>query len=328
MPVERPIYTALPGLAAHLPCADFAALPTPLQVREFAGRALLIKRDDLSHPGYGGNKVRKLEFILAAAQQAGQRKLVTFGATGTHHGLATALFCRDLGLRCELLLFDQPDSEHVRANRSRLLQAGADCVDCGSLVNTLRRFYVHPGRLRRDTLFLFAGGSGVHGTLAFVNAALEFAAQLQQQSQPAPERLYVACSSGSTLAGLTLGMALAGLDTQVIGVQVADSRLGPLPACTAGTVKQLADKTLRWLERRGVAWPVSPVEITLNQAFLGPGYGYATREGELARQAFEQQMGIPLDGTYTAKAFAAVLADEQPGSCAYWHTLSSVSGST
>ncbi len=324
MNVFRPIDNALPGIAAHLPCAGFAALPTPVQTARVDDRQIWVKRDDLSHPEYGGNKVRKLEFILAAAQRAGQQRVVTFGATGTHHGLATALFCRQLGLECEVLLFDQPDSPHVRENRARLQDSGAICTPCGSLARTVLRFYLHPRRLRRDTLFLFAGGSGEIGTLAFVNAALELADQVAEGEAVQPSRIYCATSSGSTLAGLTLGVALLGWDTRVIGVQVADAKLGPFDACTTGSVDALMRRTLRWLEQRGVVWPAACPEVILDDSWLGAGYGHPTRAAEQAARVFEESLGVPLDLTYTAKAFAALRADTAPGEVLYWHTLSSV----
>lgn len=320
----RPIDTAVPGIAAHLPRAGFARLPTPLQAIEVDGRKVWVKRDDLSHPEYGGNKVRKLEFILAAAKQAGQHRVTTFGATGTHHGLATALLCRKLGLECEVLLFDQPDSVHVRANYARLEASGAICTPCGSLARTVMRFYLHPRRLRRDTMFLFAGGSGPIGTLAFVNALLELAEQVEAGQAPRPQRIYCATSSGSTLAGLTLGVALLGWDTRVIGVQVADSKLGPFDACTAASIEALMQRTQRWLHKRAIDWPTPLPAAMLDGRWLGAGYGEPTVEAQSAAEVFEQALGIPLDLTYTAKAFAALRADTAPGEVLYWHTLSSV----
>lgn len=321
---ERPLYAVYPALQRHLPCAGFAQLPTPVQQHTFSGRPVWIKRDDLTHSLYGGNKVRKLEFILAAAKAAGQRRVVTFGATGTHHGLATALFCRELGLDCELLLFEQEETEHVHANRKALAAAGADCVECGSLGNTVRRFYLHPRRLRGDTLFLFAGGSGVAGTLAFVNAALELKQQIEAGEACMPDRLYVACSSGSTLAGLTLGAAIAELSCEVIGVQVADSHLGPFQACTEDTVSALIRKTMRWLNKHQAPCTLPCPGVRLESRFLGAGYGFPAAGGASAATQFQQAVAVPLDETYTAKAFAGLLADDSDGALMYWHTLSSV----
>lgn len=323
----RPIYQALPGLEAHLPCAGFAQLPTPVEAHRFDGQRVWVKRDDLSHPIYGGNKVRKLELILAAAQADGKDQLITFGATGTHHGLATAIFCRQLGLGCEVLLFDQPDSPHVQHNLSRLEQEGARRVFCGSLANTLRRYYLHPARLRRGSQFLFAGGSNELGVLAFINAALELKAQIDAGECPVPARIYCPVGSGSTIAGLTLGMALAELPTEVIGVRVADSHVGPIPACTVGSIAQLMARTVRWLGRRHIDWPAGVPQPRLDERWIGAGYGHPTVDAEAAVVAFESELGVPLDLTYTAKTFAAVRdaagSDASGGPLLYWHTLSS-----
>lgn len=322
--VNPPIFDLWPQLIERVPYRRLGCLPTPLHSWEFAGRPVLVKRDDLSGQLYGGNKLRKLEFILARALAQGHRRVVSFGATGTHHGLATVLYCRELGLDCELLLFPQPPSEAVQRNRQALQQAGAQCHDFPSLAAVLRRFYLHPRRWRRDTLFLFAGGSGVEGTLAFINAGLEWAAQLRASDTPPPERLYLACSSGSTLAGLTLGCQLAGLGTQVIGVRVIAPRLGPFAACTPGSVQALMRQTRRFLRRQGVSWRGPLPAVQLNGDFLGGGYGEATPQAQAAAAQFAQHTGIALDPTYTAKAFAAVLADREPGRLAFWNTLSSV----
>ncbi len=321
----HPIYAALPGLAEHLPCAGFAVLPTPVQAGAVDGKSLWIKRDDLSHPEYGGNKVRKLEFILAQARADGRRRVVSFGATGTHHGLATAIFCRKLQLECELLLFDQPETPQVRENVRRLMAEGAQLRHCHSLARTIMRYGLHPGRLRRDTLFLFAGGSNELGVLAFINAALELAEQIRAGALPAPGRIYCPLGSGSTLAGLTLGVALAGLDCEVVGVRVADARLGPFPACTEATVAALMQRCLRWLEHRGISWPARVPAPRIDHRWIGAGYGHATAAGEAAARAFESAVGVPLDPTYTAKTFAAVQAAlaEEAKALLYWHTLSS-----
>lgn len=320
-PARLLLHEVLPGLEAELPSAGLAMLPTPVTEVRVDGRALWIKRDDLSNPRYGGNKVRKLDLILAAARHDGCHRIVTFGATGTHHGLATALFCQELGLDCEVLLFDQPDSTHVRDNLRRLGEAGARRIHCGSLSMTLLRYALHPGRLRRDNAFVFAGGSDPRGTLAFVNAALELAAQVRAGICPAPSRIYCALGSGSTLAGLTLGVALAGLPSQVIGVRVADARLGPFEACSENTVAALMHKTVRWLARRQVDWPAGQPAPCIDHDWIGAGYGHASAAATHAIEVFRRDAGLTLDATYTAKTAAAVLADQRPGPVLYWHTL-------
>lgn len=320
----RPLFQVFPSLEGVLANNGFAHLPTPVEQHVFAGKPIYLKRDDLSHSTYGGNKVRKLELILPEAQRKGAKRVVTFGATGTHHGLATAAFCKQMGLQCELLLFDQPLTEAVQSNIRMLSAQGADLKHCGSLANTLRRFYLHPGRLSRDNYFLFAGGSNVLGVLAFINAALELQQQIAAGECELPERIYCPASSNATLAGLTLGMALAGLPTKVIGVRVAPAKVGPFDSCTVKAVRGLMQQTVKWLQKHGADWTVAVPAPSIADDWYGAGYGHVYEAAESAAKLFEDTVGVPLDLTYTAKCFAAVLADQEAGSVMYWHTLSSM----
>ncbi|CAN0334612.1 unnamed protein product, partial [Chrysoparadoxa australica] len=105
MTSTRPLFDAYPQLKDALPWQQLADLPTPVAPLAGVGANAWIKRDDLSHAVYGGNKIRKLEFILAEVMAQGREHVVTFGATGTNHGVATAMLCQQLGLRCTVLLF-------------------------------------------------------------------------------------------------------------------------------------------------------------------------------------------------------------------------------
>ncbi len=320
----RPLFQSFPELESAVANAGFAHLPTPVELHSFSGKAIYVKRDDLTHSSYGGNKVRKLELILPQAQRAGARRVVTFGATGTHHGLATAVFCRQIGLQCEVLLFDQPVTEAVQDNIRMLAAQGAELKHCGSLANTLRRFYLHPGRLQRRNYFLFAGGSNVLGVLAFINAALELKQQVDAGACEPPERIYCPASSNATLAGLTLGIALAGLPTQVIGVRVGPAKVGPFDSCTVKSVRALMQKTVRWLQRQGAEWTVPVPSPHVSDDWYGDGYGHQYAAAEAAAELFSETTELPLDPTYTAKCFAAVLADRSDGPIMYWHTLNSM----
>lgn len=319
----RPLLRDYPALAEQVPHRGFADLPTPVERLTLADNGW-IKRDDLSHPLYGGNKIRKLEFIIAEALDQGKKRIVTFGATGTNHGVATALLCREAGLECTVFLFDQPVTDTVRRNL-RLMQAlGADLQYRGSLARTVAAFYLSPLRLRGDSYFLFAGGSNVAGTLGFVNAALELRDQINAGDVPRPEKIVCPVGSSATLAGLTIGMALADLPVRVEGVRVAPSHLGPFPACTPGTVRALMRQTRRFLER-SLQEPLPAIpEPVLLEDYFGEGYGVATEEGDKAMKRFAGQ-GITLEPTYTAKAGAAFLdaIEETRGPVLYWHTYNS-----
>lgn len=320
----RPLFQRFPNLHQHLAENGFAQLPTPVEQYDFDGQSVWVKRDDLSHSAYGGNKVRKLELILPEVQRLGAERVVTFGATGTHHGLATAVFCKQQGLGCDLLLFDQPVTALVQENIQLLAAQGTTLHHCGSLANTLRRFYLHPGRLSKRNYFLFAGGSNVLGVLAFINAALELKQQVDRGECAAPASIYCPASSNATLAGLTMGMALAGLDCQVIGVRVAPAKVGPFDSCTPKAVRSLMQKTVKWLQQKEIEWPVAVPSPTIVDDWYGAGYGHPTEAAAQAATLFENTVGVPLDPTYTAKCFAAVRAAKQSGPILYWHTLNSM----
>lgn len=325
---ERPLFKHYPQLREALPFADYAQLPTPVGALAGldggAGHAW-IKRDDLTRCDYGGNKIRKLEFVLGELRARGADHVYTFGATGTNAGLATALMCRQEGLACTVFLFDQPDSPTVRRNYAALQASGARLVHCHSLLRTVLAYYLRPARLSTRSYFLYAGCSNPVATFGYVNAGFELAEQIAAGDCPEPEQIYVAASSSGTLAGLTLGCALAGLKSQVVGIRVAQSKLGPFDACTAQVAeKQLAqalDVLARHIpELRGF----NPPPIVLRDEWYGPGYGAPTPEAEQAITRFGEQ-DIPLERTYTGKSAAAFLEalDKGEGPILFWNTYNS-----
>lgn len=324
--MSLPIYQRLPGLEAVLPSLGLAQLPTPVEPLAINGQTLLIKRDDLSNPLYGGNKARKLDLILAAAQARGTRRIVTFGGLGTHHGLATALFCAKLGLECEVLLFDQPITPAVQEGLRLLAGSGATLRHTGSLARTLATFYLDPRYRRSGVERLFAGGSNHLGVLAFVNAALELQDQIAAGDCPRPAAVYCPVGSQSTFAGLCLGMALTENPIPVVGVRVADAKLGPFAACEESTVTALMRRTLRWLKGQGVHWPAGIPQPVMEHQWIGGGYGHPTEAAQKASEVFAQVGAPELDPTYTAKTAAAVLAamrQNPQNRYLYWHTLNS-----
>ncbi len=309
---QTPLYAAYPSVERTLPRVSLCRLPTPLDraekiERELGTGPLYIKRDDQSAPEYGGNKARKLEFLLGRAQERGVSRVMTFGGLGTNHGFATAFYAGRLGLACELVLVHQPVSDAVR-RRLRLHQAaGARLFYGGNVAGTaliaLARLARHP-----RSFVIPVGGSNAWGTLGFVNAGLELASQIGTGLVPEPARIYVACGSGGTASGLALGLALSGVRTRVVAVLVNDI-LPPSPA----SLLRLARRTQAVLRRAGAAIEDAARELRIEfeAGFVGPGYGHPTSEGAAALRAAEQLEGLRLDGTYTSKAFAALLERER-----------------
>jgi D-cysteine desulfhydrase len=180
-------------------------------------------------------------------------------------------------------------------------------------------------RRLRPPYFLPVGGSSPLGTVGYVDAALELAEQVEAGEVSAPKQVVVALGSGGTAAGLTLGFALAGLDTRVVAVQVNDRT--PLDA---RRVLRLADRTRRLLERRGAELPpvsLAPARIRVETRWLGRGYGHRTEAAERAIELARQEQ-LELEPVYTGKAMAAALdllaQGELEGPTLYWHTYNGI----
>ena len=325
--MQRPLINAYPELKKQLPFLALATLPTELAPLNKINANLWIKNDGKSGELYGGNKVRKLEFILGKIKHQGRKNLITFGAIGTNHGVAIALYCQQQGIECTVLLFDQPLSKTVQQNLRTMHLAGATLIHCGSLWRTVLRFYSSQRLRTPQSVFLFAGGSSIEGCIAFVNAAFELKQQVDAGLMPCPDFIVCAVGSAGTIAGLNLGCTLAGLPTRVIGVRVAPSHLGIIPSCTTKTIGRLRNKTYRHLRKLSPSIPQLTLQkIELLDQYYGAGYGVETDMGAHASKMFSSE-NIQLEKTYTAKAAAAALElcqQEPKKTILYWHTYNSV----
>jgi D-cysteine desulfhydrase len=328
-----PLFAAFPSLAGSVQPERLCELPTPVQPLPRIAANAFIKRDDLTHAEYGGNKLRKLEFIAAELRARRVRRVYTFGATGTNAGVAAAMVCRGLGIDCTVFTFEQPPSATVDKNQALMRHYGARLLHIGPLWATALCWYAHPRRLDPRSYFLFAGCSNPVATFAYVNAAFELRAQIERGECPAPAEIVVAAGSAATLAGLTLGCALAGLQaadgtpTRVIGVRVAPAKVGPFDACTAEVVhammRSAQQRLLRLHPERGASLAVLPA-VDLRDDWYGPGYGDSTTETDTAI-AVAAQSGIALEQTYSGKAFAAFRTrlTAVAGPVLFWNTYSS-----
>lgn len=306
-----PLFEHFAEIEQQLHPQQFACLPTPVTAIEklgtldLAGRAW-IKQDDLTHPQYGGNKIRKLDFVLADIKAKNKNHVITFGATGTNAGVATAMMCHRNGLKCSVYLFDQPLTQTVKDNLALMQAYGAELIYCGSLLKTVLSFYTSRYRLSSKSYFLWAGCSNPVATFAYINAAFEIKQQIDAKELPLPENIFVPVGSCSTLAGLTLGAQLSGLNTKIIGIRVAPSHLGPFPACTAGEVNKVIRQAVKQMQSWGVEALTDIPKCHFSNDFYGDGYGVPSPESEEAMSLF-QQANIKLENTYSAKAAAAFL---------------------
>ncbi len=293
----------------------------PTAVEHLAGLStptcdLWVKRDDQTHPGYGGNKVRKLEHLVAEAQRRGARRIVTIGAAGSHHVLATTLHAGRAGLGVAAILMHQPWSAHAAANLRAGLALGLEAHPASGMADLLRVL----ARIRREGDWVVPpGGSNIVGTCGYVDGARELAAQIRAGACPEPEVIVVALGSGGTAAGLLAGVVAEGLATRVLAVRIVGKALAGGARTTALAI---AAARRSGLDAGSIA---IARRLEVDGSWLGRGYGWPTQSGDEAT-ARAGEAGLALDPTYTAKTFAAALALVERGAARrvlYWHTLSS-----
>ena len=300
------LYDIYPNLE-KIPWVNLAPLKTPVKelknLEDSVGfNNIWIKRDDLSSPIYGGNKVRKLEFLLADALEKDASEIMTTGGIGSNHCVATAAFSKKLGRQSISAVVDQPITEHVKKNLLLELYFGAKLIYAHSWNELRPKVYwyrfIHP-----DIYYIGPGGSNALGTIGFVNAAFEIKKQVDKGEIPEPDHLFVANGSMGTTAGLSIGIKLAGLKTKIHGIQVTDPRF----SSKENTLK-LAKRCLLFMRKYQKEIPKIKFDhVVITSKFYGETYGKPTEEGMEAIKLLKEDEGINLESTYTGKAFAGLL---------------------
>lgn len=305
-----------------IPRLPFAALPTPLQdaprLRDALGGAarcprVLVKRDDLTGLALGGNKARKLEFLVADAARSGATTLITTGAVQSNHARMTAGAARIAGMEAELVLTAHDDPPPVEGNLlldrlfgarvhlvpavDPMLAVGQDEAVVQQVADDVRAFggvpYVIP-----------VGGSSAIGALGYVLGTAELWGQLQALGVR-PSRLYFGSGSRGTQAGLTLGARLCDVSYRLHGVAVSAGE--PEKVVRAERVAREAAGLL------GLEAALTREDFFTDQRFIGDGYGLPSPEGLEASLLAARTEALVLDGTYTAKAMAGLIADVRAG---------------
>jgi len=337
-----PLFEEYPLLREKLAHVPLGELPTPVQKLERLGAELgisqlYIKRDDLSGKVYGGNKPRKLEFILGNALRSGAREVIALGGAGSNHALATAIYAQKVGLKSISMLMPQPNARYVGRNLLMSYHCGAELHLCGAelesarnspLVRLATMYQLLRCRLKSGCFpqIIPPGGSSPTGTTGFVNAAFELRKQITNGEMPEPEYIYVACGTMGTAAGLILGLRAARLDSRVISVRVTSEKF-----VNARGMIELIDKTSSLLNSLDASFPrfgFSAADIDIRHDYFGERYALFTREGMEAVSLMRESEGIKLDGTYTGKTLAAIIDDAKSGSLRgkavlFWNTLNS-----
>jgi L-cysteate sulfo-lyase len=321
-----------PSLTANRPALDrldaaravsLFSDPTPveemgrLRASLGGGPRLLVKRDDAIPFGFGGNKVRKLQLVAAEAIAAGADTLVTCGGVQSNHMRATAATAAKLGLHCALVA---NGTAPARPTANALLDAllGAEIEYVSAREERVPGMHRVSERLRargRVPYEVPLGASTPVGAAAFARAVGELLSQIA-----APDVIVHASSSGGTQAGLVAGCALHGVATRVIGVSADD------PSAAIGAEVRRIVEGLAPMIGVDASRLLPRTSIEVDDAFVGDGYGIASDASREAQMTAARTEALFVDHTYTAKAFAALLAYVREGrfregeTVLFWHT--------
>jgi len=301
--------------------------PTPLEklsrLRAVLGPnapKLYMKREDLTGPGCGGNKVRKLEYLLAEAQHAGADTVITCGGVRSNHCRATAMLAAKLGLDC-VLVQNQPSTPYAAKPASLAIEewVGARIVpvyDRAQRETMMEQMAAETRAAGRHPYIIPLGASTPLGAMGAAGAVAELAAQMDAIELRSFDAIYFSSSSGGTHAGLSAGAQLfLRPDTKLIGVSPDDPK-----DSIQSTVSRIIDGMG---ERLGVAFENA---VSIVDEFIGGGYGIESEAGREALSLVARTEGILLDPVYTAKAMAALIAAVRAGTYTskqtvlFWHT--------
>lgn len=332
MPPEfrtRPaLFDAMPGLEGRVPWRPLAHVPTPVEpcdsIAGWLGRGgVWVKRDDRISPLYGGNKVRRYEFVLADAAARGARRIVTAGGIASTQVMATAIFGAEVGLGVRAVLFDQPVTRFARRALLADVTAGAELIHGGGYGKTALATAL--ARLRaRDAYLILPGAAEPLANLGYLDAMLELSRQVEAGQCPRPDVIVLPTGSSGTLAALALGISWLGWSTEVVGVRIT-SRL----ACNRFSIGLIAAETARFVRRHAPSVRLGEPRYRLLHGAIGPGYGHPTAEAIEALPQVEALLGVPGEVTYSAKVLVGLRslgAEERyrRKTVLLWSTLSGV----
>ena len=309
-----------PNYPQRLPLAH---LPTPLEKLErlsklLGGPEIWIKRDDQTGLATGGNKARKLEFLLAEAQAQGCDHLITVGAVQSNHCRQTAAAAARYGMGCSLILRGQePPTFTGNLLLSRLLGAHCFFADAAAVPAAMNEVAAQQRAMGRNPYLIPYGGSNVLGATSYVLAMEELLAQMQAINLNV-DFIVFASSSGGTQAGLVLGARVLGFRGRILGISVdhaAETLRTQVGALATATSTHLGLGSVSVLDN-----------VEVNDDYLGEGYAVMGEPEREALQILGQQEGVLLDPVYTGRAMAGLIdlvrwgAFTRGQTILFWHT--------
>jgi len=304
-----------------LPREPLAHLPTKIEslsrlTKNLDGPELFIKRDDQTGLAFGGNKTRKLEYLMAQALAEGADLVLTAGADQSNHCRQTAAAAARCGLDCTLVLVEPaPETSTANLFLDKLLGADLIWTEKDMRDQVLDKAYKEATSRGKKPYLIPYGGSNAVGAYAYFNAIKELQEQLADEM---PDWIIFASSSGGTQAGLLAGAQNYHLQTKILGISVDESE------------RVLKDRVFRLASEvsnlYGDKKDINPDQILINDDFVGGGYGILNDQDREAIHLFAKTEGILLDPVYTGRAGAGLVHLIREGYFSknerilFWHT--------
>lgn len=331
-----PLFQTFPALKEHIPHISLGRFPTPVRRMAALGKKLghpnlYIKDDGLTGSELGGNKVRKLEFLLGDAIKKKATDVITFGAAGSNHCAATAFYANQLGLTCTSILIAQENHSYVGKNILLGAACGAELHHFSHPISAyIPGIMIYVRKLLktgRIPYIIPMGGSNPPGIIGYVNAAFELKEQIISGYIPKPDTIFVPMGSMGTAIGLMIGLKAAGLTCKVIPVRVIEKTVA-----NKEKFRKLFHTTVRFLQQSDSTFPnveLESQEPIIEEGYLGKGYAQYTREGKDAIDLIAYTEGIRLEGTYTGKTLAALMdyakkPDKKEEMLLFWNTANAI----
>ena len=297
-------------LLSRFPRVRLAHLPTPLEflprlTQHLGGPRIFVKRDDCTGLGTGGNKTRKLEFLMADAQQQGATTVITQGAVQSNHARQTAAAACRLGMKCELVFEKrvtdptEPYKESGNVFLDHMFGAPIREVEKGSDMNAAMEDVADELREKGETPYIIpGGGSNPIGALGYVGCALEIIEQCSERDI-VPDRIVHATGSAGTQAGLLVGVKASNSGVPIHGIGVNAPR-----DIQEEKVFALSEETADFVGAPGV---VARDDVVANCDYVGDGYGVPTQAMNDAVILLARLEGLLFDPVYSGKGLAGML---------------------
>lgn len=296
---------------SFFPKVSLLDTPTPIEelpsISELLNRRILIKRDDDIGPGLGGNKTRKLEYLIADAIENNYRKVVTFGGLQSNHVRLTAAVAVKFGLEPHLFYFEHRPAEltgNLYLNKllgahMHFIPIGGNASSSMSIETTIRLVHWISTLVVGNNYYIPVGGHSWLGCLGYVQAAIEIAQQVLEAGIP-NARIITAAGSGGTLAGLLAGLHIIKSDIKITAIDV-----GSLWKNFSNSIANISSEITKKL---GFPHQFNSQDIPIIEGtYVGKHYGIPSPQGIEAIHLLAEKEGILLDPVYTSKAFAGLM---------------------